>query len=117
MSEGGRKDAEEMKKLLLLFFCLISTSAVAQLQFNKGNALKEYCQSTNVYEMGFCIGYVVGVADNNAMSICMPPGVSQGQIRDIVKKYLNDNPAQLHRDADVLVLNALQQAFPCPKKK
>ncbi len=66
------------------------------------------------------MGYTIGVADSNSFLICAPGGpggVTQGQFTDIVKKYLNDNPAQLHRDADVLVLDALTQAFPCPKKK
>ena len=106
-----------MKVFLCPLFVFFSSVAVAQLQFNKGNSLKESCQSTNLYSDAFCLGYVIGVADNNAASICTPVGVTQGQVRDIVKKYLSDNPAQLHRDADILVLNALQQAFPCPKKK
>jgi len=60
------------------------------------------------------------VADANSFAICSPGGprgVTKGQYQSIVKKYLNDNPAELHKDADVLVLSALQQAFPCPKKK
>ena len=90
----------------------------AQLQFLTGNMLKQDCNSDVNFNRDFCFGYVIGVADSNALLICAPrnAGVTQGQFRDIAKKYLNDNPALLHRDADGLVLDALKKAFPCPKK-
>jgi len=31
----------------------------------------------------------------------------------VVKKYLEDNPAQLHYGAEVLTIHALTDAFPC----
>jgi len=34
------------------------------------------------------------------------------QIRQIVVKYLNDNPQRLHRPAALLVIFALTDAFP-----
>jgi hypothetical protein len=115
--EGGRKDASEMKKILFATVCMMFTASVfAQVQFQTGNKLKQKCDG-GVGDELFCVGYVTGIADAHAMSICTPKEVTQGQNMNIVKKYLNDNPAQLHRDADVLVLTALQQAFPCPKKK
>jgi hypothetical protein len=120
--EGRGKDAGEMKKLSLLL--LLALPLVANSQggnFQSGNKLKTHCaQKDSIFDSAFCMGYIIGVADNNSFLICAPGGsggVTQGQFTDIVKKYLNDNPAQLHRDADVLVLDALKQAFPCPKKK
>jgi hypothetical protein len=111
-----------MRKCLAVCLFLIPVSIFARGgQFNTGNNLKSDCFRENgTFNSGFCMGYIIGVADNNSYKICAPGGqggVTQGQFRDIVKKYLNDNPAQLHRDADILVLNALQQAFPCPENK
>ena len=110
-----------MKKLFLLLLLILPLAANSQGgNFRSGNKLKTECFSDSPVERGLCMGYVIGVADNNSFLICAPSGsggVTVGQFRDIVKKYFDDNPAQLHKDADVLVLSALQQAFPCPKKK
>lgn len=35
------------------------------------------------------------------------------QVTDIVKKFLADNPQTRHKDASVLVLQAVSAAFPC----
>ena len=111
-----------MKKLFLLLLLVLPLAANSQGgTFLNGNKLKTHCvQKDGFFDNGFCMGYIIGVADNRSFYICSPGGsggVTGAQYTDIVKKYLNDNPAQLHRDADVLVLDALTQAFPCPKKK
>ncbi len=110
-----------MKLFLLSMLVLLPSMVTAQSggNFQNGNKLKSHCMGANGFSDGFCMGYVIGVADSNSLIICSPGGpggVTQGQYTDIVKKYLNENPAQLHRDADVLVLDALKKAFPCPKK-
>ena len=107
-----------MKSIVFLITLFFSFSTYAQTQFETGNKLKADCdKSDGSFSASYCFGYIIGAADANASSICTPSRVTKGQVFDIVKKYLNDNPAQLHKDADVLVLNALQQAFPCPKQK
>lgn len=118
MFESGWKDAEEVKKIILAIVLLLSSTGYSQTQFDNGNKLKQSCESGAISE-SYCLGYIIGVADSNVLSICAPGGpggVTKGQFLSIVKKYFNDNPAQLHRDADVLVLDALKKAFPCPKK-
>jgi len=61
-------------------------------------------------------GYVIGVYDAlNGLSFCSPGGVNQGQIRDIVFNYLRDNPQIRQKDAYILVVQALNKAFPCKK--
>jgi hypothetical protein len=119
--EVGWKDAGKMKKLFLLLILALPLAANSQGgNFQNGNKLKTHCAKEGGFSDGFCMGYIIGVADNRSFYICAPGGsggVTQGQFTDIVKKYLNDNPAQLHKDADVLVLDALTQAFPCPKQK
>ena len=47
-------------------------------------------------------------------SPCLPAGVSGLQLRKVVNKYLNENPANLHHGAAALVYGALDEAFPCP---
>lgn len=43
---------------------------------------------------------------------CSPNNSTAGQIERFVKKYLKDNPAKLHKEAAILVINAITQAFP-----
>jgi len=50
----------------------------------------------------------------SAAYYCIPGSVSQGQLRDIVVKFLEGDPAHRHMDAGTLIAVALKQAFPCP---
>jgi hypothetical protein len=67
--------------------------------------------------------YVQGVADafallktlRNRIEVCLPDKVTKQQLGDVVRKYLQDHPADRHTAASSLVLLALGEAFPCPK--
>ena len=68
-----------------------------------------------------CWGYIAGVNDNQMShvasgklrSYCLPQGVQFDQLAKVVRKYLEDNPAKLHLPGGILVISALEQAFPC----
>lgn len=69
---------------------------------------------------GRCEGYIAGVVDTYeafrtapAKKVCLPPGVTMDQLRRVVKKSLEDNPAHLHQPAVALVVAALADGFPC----
>jgi|SRR5450755_2336230 len=72
---------------------------------------------------GQCAGYITGVNDgvmgqlaaapNAKLPYCLPPGVNSKQSAMVVKKYLEDNPAQLHLPASLLTIHALVDSFPC----
>jgi Rap1a immunity proteins len=72
---------------------------------------------------GLCLGYIMGVSDmaldylafapNAKRTYCVPSEVHPDQLVMVVKKYLEDNPAQLHLPAGVLTTYALTAAFPC----
>ena len=47
--------------------------------------------------------------------VCMERGVPDGQLRDIMVKYLDDHPEQLDSVAWLLAERAFAEAFPCPK--
>ena len=90
-----------------------------------GNSLLEYCGSKNVGEYGVCVGYITGVGDIETMDgaafpdrqrFCTPDNATNGQIIDIVVKYLKDHPAARHLLGAILVVNALTEAFPCSSK-
>lgn len=91
---------------------------VTQALFYEGNFLHKKCQSVNDVDVVVCLAYVTGVVDTLTMTenryVCVPPkSVTGGQLRDIVTKWLEDNPADRHLNASALVMLALTEAFPC----
>jgi hypothetical protein len=54
---------------------------------------------------------------NLKMRICIPDGVTNGQLEKVVLKYLRDNPATLHIASAYLTAAAIQEAFPCRLKR
>ena len=67
------------------------------------------------YPSGYCIGYIVAIVDMFENSVCWPrETVKNGQLVDVVIKWLNDHPESLHLPASHAITKAMQQAFPCP---
>jgi hypothetical protein len=76
-----------------------------------------------------CTGYILGVVDGYAETeaaekarlhfssslICFPKEgfMPTPQVVTLVVKYLRENPKSLHDHAALLILLALQEAFPC----
>jgi hypothetical protein len=87
---------------------------------------------------GFCIGYVIGYSEGtpwgvalaaanvrgemvpdvnnligNVTGSCVPADAPNSQLRDVVTKYLQENPASRHESARTLIWRAYAAAFPC----
>ncbi|MGA2086582.1 MAG: Rap1a/Tai family immunity protein, partial [Terracidiphilus sp.] len=74
-----------------------------------------------------CLGYLSGVTDtylfwkytNNTQKAkvyvpaCIPEGATNFELARVVVKYLNDHPNQLHKSYRLLVMLALEDAYPC----
>lgn len=90
-----------------------------------GNGLLDSCTNADsMLRKGVCIGYISGASDALQMLdsdkeakryICTPAGVTRGQIRDVVIKYLTDHPQSRQNPAEALIFVALAEAFPCGK--
>ena len=88
-----------------------------------GNDLLERCSasaSANPIQWGVCLGYVMAVADLLGQGrpiagarACIATDVTSGQLMDVVRQWLERNPARRHIAGAALVAAALQQAFPC----
>jgi len=87
-----------------------------------GNDLLRFCTSDpNSPEQSFCLGYLHGVVDG-AIGIRvsevrpqifeLPAGVDILQVRDVVVKFLKENPKDRHLGAVALVFKALTEAYP-----
>lgn len=94
--------------------------AASSTYFESGNELHTRCSSTGAFDLGFCFGFIVSMADTlmanrpYGWSACIPVGgTSQGQIVDVVKQFLAANPKTRHLSAASLVALALAEAFPC----
>jgi hypothetical protein len=117
-----------------------SVSTLGQKTILDGNSLATQCESQEKLNAGqglsdqefakgtFCVGYIRGVLDtmvtwkaiDKAKSKpgttphpCIPDTVPNSQAVKITLKFLKDHPERLHLPADVLVFQAMHQAFPC----
>ena len=107
-----------IKKLVTLAaLAMLLGSPTSYATFVLGNTLVETCDSDNSYDQGICAGFVLGVSDRIERKFACPPKngtVSGGQLVKVVRKYLEENPENLHWTGHFLVTIALSQAFPCP---
>lgn len=105
-------------KRISLVIALFLTSFIAKAEFFTGNELKKHCEDrSSPVSQTFCLAYVSGVVDaHTSVLVCPPASSTAGQMEAIVKKYLNDNPAQLHKSGDIIVADAIKKEFPCKRK-
>jgi len=109
-------------RMTLALVLLLLTCCVGANVFKTGYGLHNECNNESSKAQSYCLGFVTGVAevlDSNAVngySACVPNKVNQGEVRDIVVKFLEDHPELRHYEAHVLIARALSEAFPCLKK-
>lgn len=88
-----------------------------------GNELLETCRKeSSMFSSGACLGFIEGVVEgmrlqastmNEKALVCPPYGVTVGQIRDVVMKYLADHPEQRHFSGAQVTVLALAGAWRC----
>lgn len=106
---------------LLTILVTMSSPSTQQLRsFVSGNALHDHCQDA-VRRM-ICAGYMTAIADLLSATpdeeffgrlVCLPNGVTNGQLREVGSRYLANNPATRHAAAAELVVAAFAEAWPC----
>ena len=91
--------------------------------FTDGNELQRWMLQDEApngtkFESGLYKGYITGVVDlSNGVLFCTTPGVTRAQNVAIVTKYIKANPEKWNLPANVLVVDAMAEVFPCPKKQ
>jgi hypothetical protein len=107
---------------LIAALLLIGASHGAMAGWESASELLTHCESEDNMYFGACRGYLEAVEDTYHTAsrwqgfetgICMPEGVTVGQLVKVWIKYANENPETLHLTASGGVLNAYTQAFPC----
>lgn len=109
-----------MKRLSkALVAVMVSIPMLSHAGFKTGNDIyKDLMDTDSVVAQMYVLGFIAGVHDSfSGDSICTNTNVTAGQLRDIVKKYLQERPEMRDLGGAILVLIALAQAFPCAKKK
>jgi hypothetical protein len=101
---------------LLAGALLVATPALARLK--TGNELLYDCTFGSAINQAMCLGFIDGIAQNPHKDFgvfCIPQDVPLAQLWVIVVDHLKRNVTDRPIPATVLVLAALQEAFPCPK--
>ena len=100
-----------MKNFLISLLLVCTT---AQAQYQSGNELYSDLIGRTDAEQMFALGYVVGVVDAYIQKeVCVPQSVTQGQLAEVVKQFLGSRPQIRHQPADILVVLAVRQHWPC----
>lgn len=117
-----------MKNMPLLIFLLattVATHANAQSSASlTGMDLFNMCNSQDAQIQTGCISYAGGFVDGYMMGqegmqmyksplVCLPSGVSVGQMQLIAQKAMRDHPEILNQTANAIMLKALIDAYRC----
>jgi hypothetical protein len=98
--------------------------------FITGNSLATYCRDflvvrrnaaasddQQLQRYAACLGYVAGASDaltvEGIRHYCLPFRSDAGEITEVVAKYLDQHPEELHMPAYTLVVQSLARAYPC----
>ena len=101
----------------MIALALLATAPA--LTFFSGNDLYSQCEMETPM---VCVGYILGVSDavsdaETAGSlprlVCVSRDSTPEQLKDIVVKYLRDNPDTRDKSAASLTVAALRHAAPC----
>ena len=102
-----------MKKFLV---GLLMVPTMAHAEFFTGNDLFNKMNGTTIDQIQ-AIGFVQGVFDVYVgVTFCPPAGVTAGQVSDMGKNYLANNPANRHKTAESLLNTMFKQAWPCQNR-
>jgi hypothetical protein len=99
---------------------IIPASTPSYAAFVTGNKLYSDCMEESPL---FCLGYIDGVSDaldmareGNSRAQCVPVGVTAGQVKDVVVRYLYAHPESRNLEGGYLVVAAIGGAWNCKDK-
>lgn len=116
------------RAVAILILALASPATFAQ----SGNEVLGWCKifvdtKGNAFQSGRCLGFMEGGRQGlefasyisiklkalSKPSFCVPDGVTNGQLGQVLIQYFERHPAELHEPAVGLFSSALVEAFPC----
>jgi hypothetical protein len=105
-----------MKRFVIA--ALLVFPGIAQAEyFDTGNDLWNVCTDNVAGHNYLCIGMSAAYFDMMLATgyRCATPVTDRGQVRDVVLKYLSDNPAMRSMPASELAVTSLTAAFQCAR--
>lgn len=111
-----------MKRILCasIVMSLSLWAPVSLAKVRDGNQLLQQCTATIGVHVNFCFGYIDAVVDlllgNNGIdgfNACISTELDDPELRNIVVKFLKDNPDLRRLGAPNLIARALAASFPC----
>jgi len=103
-----------MKKFIA---SLLFVPCMASAEFMSGNSLHSKMTGDFGDKMQ-ALGFIQGVFDVYvSVTFCSPDNVTAGQVSDIVKRHLDNNPSTRHKTAESLINQALKQVWPCANNR
>ena len=106
-----------MSKLLLTIYLFLTACELlaANVTSIDGNKLLGQLQSSDKIDNYIAGWYIIGGADQLSLeeAICLPSTGESGQVIDVVKNYLINNPETRHHNAAALIFVALTDKFSC----
>jgi hypothetical protein len=104
-----------------LTLAVLTTEATAQTDarihgYVTADKLYEWCQQQPDKAMYYVAGILDALTLNASNApVCIPEESTMAQARDVVCKYLRDNPAKRHYNTASSLWLARSQAWPCKK--
>ena len=108
-----------MKKLIVAL-CVALSVTTAKAEFWTGNDLYYSIISTDINKRFQALGYIMGIYDMGIHGAFCPQteqGITVGQLQDMIKQHLEQNPSQRHRVADRLIAELFKQVWPCAHQR
>jgi hypothetical protein len=109
--------------LLILILCVSGINNATARDNDTGMELlswikardKDYNSLNESFDCGLLYGSINGIrAAGGGVWFKIPLDIQNGQIIEIIKKYLRDNPDKLNQDASFLIINAIAETYPLP---
>jgi hypothetical protein len=108
-------------RVLSLVVLLAIMPIQANAGFTNGNDLihdLKQCDAKDeqpAYACGVARGYIEGVHDSTENETCTPMSLTLDELIPVVRKIIEDNPADSHYMASSIVKAAILEAWPCPE--
>ena len=108
-------------RVLSLVVLLAIMPIQANAGFTNGNDLihdLKQCGAKDeqpAYACGVARGYIEAVHDSTENETCTPMSLTMDELIPVVRKIMEDNPADLHYMASSIVKAAILEAWPCPE--
>ena len=118
----------------IIFTVIFSILIITPVHALTGQEWLSQCKGITNIQRSSCIAYIRGLDDMNSLfnqlkiyskqkdnyypypKICYPKGVTFGELKKVLIKWLNKNSEKLNEELSFLYIMMMREAFPCKIK-